>query len=281
MVLAFAMVVAEHPPWSSKTSDLNTYGYAQFSAIPMRREADHCSEMVNQAMLGEPLELLTSKALWTKVRLAHDGYEGWVLTAQLLAIDQLTYRALIEQTQELVADGINLLEHESPEKTRVVAAGALLPNYNPSTGQLSLGQDTFQFEGLLSNRETTRDNVLMHAYTFLHAPYLWGGRTVMGIDCSGLSQMAYRLSGITLLRDASQQATQGETVDFLTEAQPGDLVFFDNDQGAITHVGIFLRQDHILHASGSVRIDGLDQTGIYNADTGKHSHKLRLIKRYF
>ena len=116
------MVVVEHPPWSSKTCDLNTYGYAQFSAIPMRREADHCSEMVNQAMLGEPLELLTSKALWTKVRLAHDGYEGWVLTAQLLAIDQLTYRALIEQTQDLVADGINLLEHESPEKTRVVAA---------------------------------------------------------------------------------------------------------------------------------------------------------------
>ena len=234
--------------------------------------------MVSQALLGEPLTLLNRQDEWTQVRMAHDGYEGWVLTTQLFEISESDYRSLVDAPPTLVADGINLITHSQAELTRLLGAGCVLPHFQNGTFQF-LGS-SFVFEGGLAEQDRTRDSIVRNAYGFMHTPYLWGGRTVQGVDCSGLSQMAYRLAGITILRDASQQATQGEVVNFLEEAEPGDLLFFDNEEGNITHVGIFLNQDRVLHASGSVRIDGLDQTGIYNQEQQRHTHTLRVIKRY-
>ena len=117
------------------------------------------------------------------------------------------------------------------------------------------------------------------AYLFLNAPYLWGGKTIFGIDCSGFTQMVYKLNGHQLLRDASQQATQGDPLSFIEESEPGDLAFFDNEEGLITHVGIMLKDNHIIHASGKVRVDRIDHTGIYNNELRTHTHKLRVIKR--
>ena len=113
---------------------------------------------------------------------------------------------------------------------------------------------------------------------YLNAPYLWGGKTPFGIDCSGFTQMVYRLNGFKLMRDAYEQATQGNALSFIEESSPGDLAFFDNKEGNITHVGIIMENNHIIHAHGKVRIDRLDQTGIYNVDLRTHSHKLRVIK---
>jgi cell wall-associated NlpC family hydrolase len=160
-------------------------------------------------------------------------------------------------------------------------AGSQLPFFNNDEKKVKVGSDFFQFTGRISSRKRTRKELLMNAYLYSNAPYLWGGRSAFGIDCSGLTQMAYLLTGMSLLRDASQQATQGKTLDFVEEAQAGDLLFFDNENGQITHVGIFIRDNRILHASGSVRIDGIDQTGIYNQDLSRHTHKLRLIKTHF
>jgi cell wall-associated NlpC family hydrolase len=123
-----------------------------------------------------------------------------------------------------------------------------------------------------------KEQLIETALMYLNAPYLWGGKTPFGIDCSGFTQMVYRLNGFKLMRDASEQAKQGDALSFIEESTPGDLAFFDNKEGAITHVGIIMENNHIIHAHGKVRIDRLDQTGIYNADLRTYSHKLRVIK---
>jgi len=123
--------------------------------------------------------------------------------------------------------------------------------------------------------------VIENALLLLNAPYLWGGRSPLGIDCSGFTQLVYRMSGFNLLRDASQQATQGEVLSFIEEAEQGDLAFFDNSEGAITHVGIIMNDNYIIHAHGKVRIDRLDQSGIFNVEKHQHTHKLRMIKKVF
>ena len=116
---------------------------------------------------------------------------------------------------------------------------------------------------------------------YLNAPYLWGGRSPFGIDCSGFTQLVFKFAGIKLQRDAYQQGGQGSIINFIEEVQPGDLAFFSNDEGAIIHVGIMLKDNRIIHSSGKVRIDKIDHFGIYNAETKKHSHLLKLIKRMF
>jgi gamma-D-glutamyl-L-lysine dipeptidyl-peptidase len=122
--------------------------------------------------------------------------------------------------------------------------------------------------------------IKQNALGFLDTPYLWGGKTACGIDCSGFSQQVFKQFGIKLPRDSYQQAEAGEVVGFLMEAQCGDLAFFDNEEGRITHVGIMLGNDEIIHSSGKVRIDKIDSQGIINSETGARTHKLRIIKRY-
>ena len=116
------------------------------------------------------------------------------------------------------------------------------------------------------------------AKEFLNAPYLWGGKSFFGVDCSGFTQLVYKVNNVKLPRDAYQQAEVGEALSFVEESQPGDLAFFENAEGRIIHVGIMLDDQKIIHASGKVRIDTLDSTGIFNQEMNKHTHKLRFVK---
>jgi cell wall-associated NlpC family hydrolase len=191
---------------------------------------------------------------------------------QAQVVDQVTVKV------GQIADVVEPLGRIGATKARVLLAGSYLPGYDAATGRVSLGSQTFYYHGRLAEPARSRDEVLLHAYLFLNAPYQWGGRSLFGLDCSGFTQMVYRLAGVALLRDASQQATQGETLSFLEEAQPGDLAFFDNDEGRIIHVGMLVRPDQIIHCSGQVRLDGIDQHGIYNFEERRHTHRLRLIK---
>lgn len=243
----------------------------------MRAEADDRSEMVNQILFGEHYKLIEKRAKWLKVRLAHDDYEGWICRKQYFEIDKAQFISLSEETQHY---NYNLVDALTTSHGDIIpiGLGSTLPFYD---GEHCLIDDMrFHFEGAHQPCEKhTKTDIVNTAYMYLHAPYLWGGRTPMGIDCSGFTQMVYRLNGKMIPRDASQQVKLGATLSFIEEAEPGDLAFFDDAEGNITHVGIILENNHILHASGKVRIDRIDQQGIFNKEQGQHTHKLRIIKQ--
>lgn len=226
------------------------------AAIPMRAEPSDKAEMVNQMLLGETATILdevdnNKGGGWYMISLQHDGYEGWVDKKQVQPNAMETKTFTVTQLFAIQTDNI------------VAPCGSFI---------------TQQVE---SNSAHTIEAI---ARQFLGSPYLWGGRTFMGIDCSGFTQIVFRVCGHSIPRDAWQQAEKGSTIAFVEEAQTGDLAFFDNAEGRIIHVGIVLRDQNndtmqIIHASGQVRIDALDHQGIFNGTTKSYSHNLRLIKR--
>jgi len=255
------------------------YGIAHISIIPMRIEPNDRSEMVNQILFGEHYKVIEKKAKWLKVRLAHDNYEGWIYYNQYLKIDKSQFISLSEETQYYNYNLIDALGTDDGDIIPI-GLGSTLPFYNEE--YCLINGSIFHFEGAHKPcKKHTKKDIVDTAFMYLHAPYLWGGRTPMGIDCSGFTQMVYRLNNISIPRDASQQVKLGITLSFIEEAEPGDLAFFDDSEGNIIHVGIILENNHILHASGKVRIDRIDQQGIFNQEQGKHTHKLRIIKQIY
>jgi len=249
------------------------YGISNLSIIPMRSEAADQSEMVNQVIFGEHFKVLEMRKKWSKIRLAHDSYEGWICNKQWIEIEEDIYKQLDKEVATISTDILDIITktHHQP-----IVIGSILPSYK--SGHALINNDMYQFDGLSTPGFIKKDKLVENALIYLNTPYLWGGRSPLGIDCSGLTQMVYRLQGIDLPRDAYQQAEVGTTLSFVEESEPGDLAFFDNTDGRITHVGIILEENHIIHASGKVRIDRIDQQGIFNTETGNHTHKLRLIK---
>lgn len=252
------------------------YGICNLSVVPLRLEPSDTSEMVSQVLLGEHFKVLEIRNKWSKIRLAYDCYEGWVDNKQFLLISLEDYNKLENTPTFLSSDIINFGENRQQLLTNIVI-GSHLPFYKDGT--FLVGEEKFVFEGEFISTKHKKENIVTTALQFLNTPYLWGGKTPFGIDCSGLTQLVYKLNGYPLKRDAKDQATQGEVLSFIEESEPGDLAFFDNDEGNIIHVGIMMADNYIIHAHGKVRIDRLDHLGIYNVDTKRHTHKLRVIKK--
>lgn len=240
------------------------------SVCPVRAESSHRSEQVSQLLFGETCELLERTTDFVKVKVRYDNYEGWCQENQL---EEIADASSID-SNTLASDWVN--EILIDDKLMHIPFGSSL------TDNTYIGKYKVEYRGrFINTKGNSMTGQLLEdiSSTFLNTPYLWGGRSVFGIDCSGFTQLVYSFFKIPLLRDASQQVTQGDEVGFLQEVIPGDLAFFDNDAGRITHVGILLNNNSIIHASGKVRIDTVDSAGIINLDTGKRTHKLRLIKR--
>ncbi|HEX8562140.1 MAG TPA: C40 family peptidase [Flavobacterium sp.] len=251
------------------------FGICNLAIIPLRIEPNDRSEIVSQVLFGEHFEIIEQQKQWAKIRLDYDTYEGWVDVKQFQPIAGSDFKILSEERPVLNSD---LVEY-------VTAPGnVLMPVPLGASLNFLFHQNInvthFDFEGLKVSGTKAKVEIVPTSFMYLNAPYLWGGKTPFGIDCSGFTQMVYKLNGYKLLRDASQQALQGEALSFIEESEPGDLAFFDNEEGRITHVGIIMENNYIIHASGKVRIDRLDHLGIYNADVNRHTHKLRVIKKY-
>ena len=249
------------------------YGISQLSIVPMRSETSDKSEMINQILFGEHFKILEERKKWSRIRLAHDSYEGWICNKQLLKISEEDYQQLDKDISTLTTDILDII---SKDQHQPIVIGSILPFYK--SGHANINNEMYEFNGLTTPGYVKKEKIIANALIFLNAPYLWGGRSPLGIDCSGLTQIVYRLQGIDLPRDAYMQAKVGTTLSFIEESEAGDLAFFDDTEGNVIHVGIILENNHILHASGMVRIDRIDQQGIFNTEIGLHTHKLRLIK---
>lgn len=232
-------------------------GICTVSVAAIRLEDSHRSEMTTQLLFGETVDILEKASKFTKVKMHFDGYEGWVDSNQIKSIseEQLSGRKIQIQSKNFEVqnqNGMNIL----------LSSGSEIENENaPSFLDL--------------------DQIETHAKEFLNVPYLWSGRSFFGLDCSGFIQLLYKIHGINLPREAHQQAEKGEVLSFVEECKAGDLAFFENEEGAITHVGMMLSTHQIIHASGKVRIDSLDSSGIFNSELRKHTHKLRFIRSIF
>ncbi|MBK6938056.1 MAG: C40 family peptidase [Chitinophagaceae bacterium] len=253
------------------------YAIVAVPAAPVRRKAGHSKEMVNQLLFGEKVKVLkTHGKLWAKIRSLHDGYEGWMTVSQLEEVAEKTARlpdTFI--TTELLA------AIDFGENRMHIPVGSSLPAFRSGNG--TLGKLQYKFEGQFfeADKQLADEELLKQLIKpWMNAPYLWGGRTLLGVDCSGLVQVIYKLMGINLPRDAWQQAQGGKAVKKFSELQPGDLVFFDNKED-IVHVGIYLGEDKIVHAAGKVRVDDINKKGVVNADVKLSGNRLRAIRRYW
>jgi len=250
------------------------FGICNLAIIPLRFEPSDRSEIVSQVLFGEHFEILEQLKQWCRIRMQYDDYEGWIDFKQLQLISESSFNRLSDDTIILNADLIDYITAPNNVLIPIPLASSLSFIHHKDINIAS-----FDFEGTKTSGEKTKEHLIKSAFMYLNAPYLWGGKTPFGIDCSGFTQMVYKLNGYKLLRDASQQSTQGEALSFIEESEAGDLAFFDNEEGKIIHVGIIMDDNYIIHASGKVRVDRLDHLGIFNAETNKHTHKLRVIKK--
>jgi len=256
------------------------YGISSLSIIPVRKEPSEKSEMVTQVLFGEHFEIMEEMVGWSRVILALDGYEGWVDSKMITPLHPRTVKKLETRPFAVSGDVISLIS-ESEEQNLMLVAGSTLPVWRPYLKEFSVNKDTYKSGGevFYGKLKDPRSIVIRQALKYFNAPYLWGGRSPFGIDCSGFIQVIYKMVGVKIPRDASQQVLHGEALSFVDEAQPGDLAFFDDEEGNIVHVGIIWKRNKIIHASGKVRVDNVDQFGIFNVDLKRYTHKMRVMKK--
>lgn len=240
------------------------YGIINLNLIAVRKKNSAKSEMISQFFFGELIKIISKKDNWSLVVSKIDNYEGWIRSSQFLLISEKDYSKLINKKKRFCHS--ELLIQNEDKINCTVPSGSLISNCK----YLGYSYDL--------------DNVLINdleeiSMTFINSPYLWGGKTKFGTDCSGFVQTVFKIYGKILPRDANQQAHEGFKLTNISKSKPGDLAFFGETLKKITHVGIIISENKIIHSSGKVRVDKLIQLGILNCDSNEITHKLQLIRR--
>jgi hypothetical protein len=229
--------------------------------------------MLSQILFGEKYTVSDRSGSWLKVTTLFDKYNGWI------DIDHL--QCVVDE-DSAVGHILNrpLLCYRKDKTRMVLEAGCEIFKPDFENKLFKIGNNIYNTGAEFSESFITTDDTLPAiAMKFINSPYIWGGRIPSGIDCSGLTQLAYKIFGVPIVRDAADQAEEGTAVGFIDEAKPGDLAFFDNERGRISHVGMILSEGLVIHASGSVRIDTIDHQGIFKNEINGYSHNLRTIRR--
>lgn len=253
------------------------HGISTLSVVPLRKEPSDSSEMVTQILFGERFEIEETQKKWSRIKLEYDGYTGWIDNKQISLFDKEETDKLAGEPATVSMDIVQLVVQG--KQMIPILLGSSLPFYYGK--KFFIQQQEYFYEGQVKTITTPEPSQLIeNAFMYFNAPYLWGGRSPFGIDCSGLTQMVFKMSGIRIKRDAWQQAEQGKKVADVPESKEGDLAFFKNDEGRVVHTGIVLSKNRIIHASGKVRIDNIDEKGIYNNDLKTHTHVLAGIRRF-
>ena len=258
------------------------------SVTPVREEPSEAAEQATQLLFGEVCEVVDHLPGWTKIRSTMDGQTGWVSAKMVTPVSEEAKKQWGDEAMGAVAVPMAVATDIATGEKRMLTIGTRLPNYADGTfivleKQYQIDPScVYEIEG--ERLEVKGEEVVRVAKSLLNVPYLWGGKNMMGFDCSGFVQTVYSVFGIQLLRNAREQITQGEVVNSLAESQPGDLVFFDHsdrDPNAtkISHVGMLISPTQVIHCSGCVHIDRIDEMGVYLSN-GEMTHHLVQIKRY-
>ncbi len=257
------------------------FGISNLSIIPVRSDPGEKSEMCTQILFGEHFTILDENTKWCRIELALDNCEGWIDRKMVCEIDEETFDRLTAQPSVVTTDVFNIVQPNGGYKNFLIVAGSSLPDFNTDDKTFKIADVVYNIQGnnFSGSPKDIRSSIIENALKYFNSPYLWGGRSPFGIDCSGFSQILYKMAGLSIPRNASQQAAEGEYLSFVEEARPGDLAFFDNEDGAIIHVGVIWEKNKIIHSSGKVRIDNIDHLGIFNVDTHRYSHRMRLMRR--
>lgn len=248
------------------------YGLCPLSVVPVRLLPDESSELITQLLYGEYYKIIEARKFYSKIRIVFDDCEGWICNSQIQHLSQDVFNTIDKiKDHKFSSDLVSFVSTESNLLIPIIIGSSV-------TNSTLLKH---QFDGEFIQEKIKKKELITIASLYLNAPFLWGGKTPFGIDCSGFTQMVYKIAGHHLLRSALQQSTQGEALSFIEESEPGDLAFFDDSNGIINHVGIIMQNNYIIHASGKVRVDRLDHTGIFNTEKKLYTHKLRVIKKVF
>ncbi|MCE5347822.1 MAG: C40 family peptidase [Bacteroidales bacterium] len=241
--------------------------------VPLRSGPSHKSEMLSQILFGERYTVIDKSGNWIKIETIFDNYTGWIdINHMQQSPDENVSNAYVLNR--------SLLCFKNDRTKLVLEAGCEIFNPDFEEKLFILGKTIYTTSDEFSHKFiSANDSIADTAMKFINSPYIWGGRIPSGIDCSGLTQLVYKIHGIAIPRDSSKQAEIGEAINFIDESKPGDLVFFDNEYGKIIHVGMIFARGLVIHSSGRVRIDPIDHQGIFKQETGSYSHHLRTIKR--